>query len=389
MTETMPERDRERDRPIRIGLIGAGFMARTHSLGYRNAVSLLGPEAPPIEFSRVADVNASLAEGVAKNFGWAEATGDAMDVVSADDIDLVDIVTPNSTHAELAVAAAESGKHVLCEKPLADRVEAARTMHRAVDQAGVVNQVGFVFRKWPAMGLARQLVEAGELGQILHFRGHYFHDYALDPALDMGWRVRRETAGAGSIGDLGSHLIDLARYLVGDVSRVHARTRVIWPRRPMLGSDSSVVDVDDAADVLLEFESGATGILQTNWMAAGYKTDIAFEALGDKGALRFTWRRNGELQFYSHKDPARLQGFRTIHVGPEHPGAERFWPVAGQGLGYGDAFTILIGDLLRSIRNQEAAAPSFLDGLRAAEFVDAAQRSAKEQSWVAVTDHHG
>jgi predicted dehydrogenase len=260
-------------------------------------------------------------------------------------------------------------------------------MHTAVSQAGVVNQVGFVFRKWPAMALARQLVEAGELGEILHFRGHYFHDYALDPALDMGWRVQRATAGAGSIGDLGSHLIDLARYIVGEVGRVHARSRVIWPRRPMVGSDAVLVDVDDASDILLEFESGATGLLQTNWMAAGYKTDIAFEALGDKGSLRFTWRRNGELQFYSHRDPTRLQGFRTIHVGPEHPGAERFWPVAGQGLGYGDAFTILIGELLRCVQHQVPAAPSFLDGLRAAEIVDAAQQSSTERAWVSLPTH--
>jgi predicted dehydrogenase len=361
---------------IRVGIVGGGFMARTHSLAYRAAALLHGDQLPRIEQVRLADIDEQTAKRAADLYGWGEATGDWHEITRAPDIDLVDIVTPNDSHADVAVDAANNGKHVLCEKPLSNTVQGAQRMHAAAQVAGVLTQVGFVFRTWPATALAKQLIEEGRIGEIHQLRAHYLHDYALDPDFSMGWRTDRSVAGAGSIGDLGSHVIDLARYLAGDITAVTARTRTLVPQRPGPGGKRLPVDVDDMADVLVDFDSGATGVIHTNWMAAGHKTDIGFEVSGSQGAISFTWQRPGELLLYDHRDPSNARGFRTIHLGPEHPGAERFWPVAGQGLGYGDAFTVLIARYLAAIKTQQSARPDFEDGLRCAEVLAAIIASA-------------
>lgn len=360
-------------------------MAKTHSLAYSNARMLGGNDLPSIEPIRVADVDEEIARAAASRFGWGQSTTEWREVTRAPDVDLVDIVTPNNVHAEIAIDAARHGKHVICEKPLANTVESAREMHDAVDSAGVANQVGFVFRTWPAVALAKKLVDEGRIGRILRFRGHYFHDYALDPSFPIGWRASRDVAGAGSIGDLGSHVIDLARYLVGEIDSVLAHSRTFHSHRPAPHSGAPrEVDVDDATVALVAFHSGAIGVMETNWMAAGYKTDLGFELSGDQGAIKFTWRRNNQLELYSHSGNEDTRGFRSIYVGPMHEGAEPFWPVAGQGLGYGDAFTILVGRLLRALQDGTDVAPNFRDGLRASEVVEAAVRSSESLAWVDV-----
>jgi predicted dehydrogenase len=370
---------------IRVGLVGAGFMAKAHSLAYANA-PLLGPGVPPVERARVADINAELARRAASAYGWSEASADWRAVTRADDIDLVDVAVPNDKHAEIAIDAARHGKHVLCEKPLANTLAAAREMHRAVDAAGVEHFVAFVYRTWPAMTLARRLIDEGALGRLIRLRALYFHDYGLDETLSLTWRLRRSSAGAGSIVDIGSHVIDLARLLAGEIRRVMARSVTVVPERPDTTGRMAAVDVDDLSDVLVEFADGATGLIETSWVAAGSKTDLAFEAVGDGGAVRFTWRRPMELLFYSHDDPPERRGFRAIVIGPQHEGAGPFWPVAGQGLGWGDAFTILLQRVLKSIAGQkERGTATFLDGLRAAEVVDAAMCSATEGRWVDVS----
>jgi predicted dehydrogenase len=376
--------------PVRVGLVGAGFMGRTHSVAYGALRALYGDALPRVERARLAAPNRERAQRAADRFGWRDATADWRAVTRAPEIDLVDIATPNHLHAEVAIDALRQGKHVLCEKPMAHTTEAARGMLDAARASGRVAQVGFVFRAWPAMTLARTLIEEGRLGRVLQFRAHYFHDYALDRDLAVSWRLRRATAGAGSIGDIGCHLIDLARYLVGDIRSVLARSRVFYPHRPLDGSRAAEpVDVDDATDLLVEFDGGPIGLIQTNWMAAGYKTDLSFEISGESGALRFTWRRNAQLELYSHRDPPGTGGFRQVIIGPAHPGAEAFWPVAGKGLGYGDAFIIQARRLLESITQGAPAAPSFLDGLRVCEVVDAALRSADTGAWTLVERHHG
>jgi predicted dehydrogenase len=359
---------------LRVGMVGAGFMAKTHSLAYAAAAMLDHDRLPVIERRRLVDLDGVLAQAAAERFGWDEAATDWTAVTRASDIDLVDIAVPNDRHAEIAIDAAAHGKHVLCEKPLASSLADAKRMEAAVARAGVTGHVGFVFRKWPAVALARRLVDEGRIGTPMSFRAHYFHDYAIDPDVELGWRAVRARAGAGSVGDLGSHAVDLARYLVGEVARVCGRTHAFRS-----------AEVDDAADCLLEFENGAIGTLSTSWMQAGSKMDIGFELAGERGAIRFTWRRSGELQVYEHGERDDTRGFRTVFVGPAHRGAERFWPVAGQGLGYGDVFTILIADVLEAVAAGRQAEPSFHDGVRAAEFVDAALRSSERGGWVAAS----
>jgi predicted dehydrogenase len=355
-------------------------MARTHSLAYRAASLLYGEDLPRIEQVRLADIDQHAAQRAAPAYGWREATTDWRQITRADDIDLVDIVTPNDSHAEIAIDAAQHDKHILCEKPLSNTLDGASRMHAAATAAGVLTQVGFVFRTWPATALAKQLIDEGRIGEIYQVRAHFLHDYALEPDFPMGWRTQRAVAGAGSIGDLGSHVIDLARYLVGEITAVTARTRGLVHYRPGPGGTTLPVDVDDMADVLLAFESGATGVIHTNWMAAGHKTDIGFEVSGSRGAVSFTWQRPGELLLYDHRDPSHARGFRTIRIGPEHPGAEHFWPVAGQGLGYGDAFTILVARYLTAIRGHLRTHPDFADGVRCAEVLESISASAEIRS---------
>ncbi|MGH2944894.1 MAG: Gfo/Idh/MocA family protein [Solirubrobacteraceae bacterium] len=370
---------------VRVGIVGSGFMLKAHTLAYRALGPLYGATLPPVELRRVYDVEASAAREAVERFGWRDAAKERRAVTQAEDIDLVDVVTPNDVHAEIAIDAARHGKHVLCEKPLANDLPAAREMVRAVAEAGIVDQVGFVYRRWPAVRLAKRLVDAGCIGRIRTFRGHYFHDYAADPALPLGWRGSMARAGAGSIGDIGSHVIDLGRHLVGELSSVSARSRTFITRRRQ-GGDHVQVDVDDATDLLVEFSDGASGVVQASWMATGYKTDLSFELTGDRGAIRFSWQRLNELAVYSEAEIPGTAGFRTIVIGPQHEGAEAFWPVAGQGLGWGDAFLLAARDLLGAVAGDEPAAdrPSFVDGLRAMEVVAAAQESAAESRWATV-----
>lgn len=373
---------------VRIGLIGGGLMAKTHSLAYASIPMLYGAEGLPLLIRRrVADIAEPLARATAERYGWDEWAVDWRRITRASDIDLVDIATPNDAHADIAIDAVRHGKHVLCEKPLAHRVEDARAMHSAAVVAGAVHQVDFVYRKWPAIQHARELIARGELGELRQFRARYFHDYASDPAIPLTWRFVQSRAGAGSLGDLGSHLVDLSRFLVGEVTRVMARTFTYVRQRPLPTSDGAraaalgTVDVDDAAQIWLEFEGGACGALETNWMATGHKTDLSFEVIGDRGALEFTWLAPNELRLYSDADPCDVQGFRSVIIGPQHRGAEAFWPVPGQGLGWDDAFLISVHDLLTAIVAAESAQPDFLDGLRVAEIVDAALRSAATHTW--------
>ena len=215
---------------IRVGLIGSGFIAKFHSLAYNNLSIMYNPSLPRVERTRLFDVTSDLAAAGAVQLGWQESTDDWRNITRADDIDLVDIVAPNYAHAEIAIDAARHGKHIFCEKPLAHDVSSALQMAKAVHQAGCIHQVGFVYRMWPAVAFAKELIDAGKIGRILHFHSRFLHDYGLDPSLPMSWRFESRKAGAGSIGDIGSHAIDIARYLVGDIVRVFALISYIYTK---------------------------------------------------------------------------------------------------------------------------------------------------------------
>jgi len=370
---------------VRVGLVGAGFMAKAHTLAYRAAPLFWPDEVPALELVRVVDVDRVQAERAADRLGWREATTDLAAVAQADDVDLVDVVTPNDAHEEAAVAAAAHGKALVCEKPLAHDLPSARRIAAAVDAAGILAAVSFVYRQWPAVQLARRLLDEGAVGRPRRFGAHFLHDYAADEALPLTWRFQRERAGAGSVGDLGSHLIDLAHHLVGPIVAVHALTATYVPERPgaTAAPERLPVNVDDAADVLLRFACGATGHLRTGWAARGHRTQWGFDVLGDEGALRFSWERPALLELHRARDGRG--GFEAIAVGPEHIGDEALWPVAGQGSGWGDAFVLTIARLLRRLNGVDVEVPSVTDGLRANEVLAAVLASAEAGAWVPVT----
>ena len=368
---------------IRVGMVGGGFMARTYSLALSAVYGLAWPAAPEIRRVRLADVSRRLGDHTALAWGWDEVSDDWRAVTRADDVDLVFVLTPNDSHAAISIDALDHGKHVLCEKPLSNTLEGAQAMCRAAVRSGRVHQVGFVYRKWPAVAFARQVIESGGIGEIVHYRGHFFHDYGLDPAMAITWRLQHAISGGGSGADIGSHVSDRARYLAGEIGGVCAAARTHFARRPLADrpGETAPVDVDEVTDMLVAFEGGATGTLQTSWLAGGHKMDIGFAVHGTRGSVEFTSEEPTEVRLYKTSDPASESGFRGIPVGPAHPGAELFWPVPGMALGFGDGFIIAVRDLLRAIAGGGAATPDFLDGLRANEVVAAAQASAITRSW--------
>ena len=357
---------------LRVGVVGTGFIARPHAQALRALREIWGEELPAVELAVACDEDPRLAREFAARFGVGRVVTRWEEVTRDPSLDAVLVLVPNDLHAAVALDALRHGKHVLCEKPLAHTVADAAAIVDAGDAAGTVGQVAFVYRAWPAMQLARALVQAGEIGELFEFRGHFLHDYALDPTHPHSWRFSRERAGAGSLGDLGSHVLDLARFLAGDIADVTAaRLRTIIPERP--GPDGMrAVDVDDLAELWLTFSNGASGTLRTSWAAAGHQTDIGFELLGDAGSIRFRWDCANELAVTSGRGDAA----RRIALGPQHPGA--LWPVPGVGLGWGDAFVLNARAFLRAIADGVPATPSLRDGLRAAELVEAARSLALE-----------
>ena len=334
---------------------------------------------------RMADIVAESARQGAERWGWNDHTSDWRRVTRADDIDAVIVITPNDSHATYAIDAFEHGKHVFCEKPLANTVEAARAMTAAARRSGKVSLVNYSYRTWPGVEFARQLIEGGELGEPFHFEGHFFQDYAADPALPFGWRFDKAVAGGGAFGDIGSHITDIACALMGPVKRVAARTRRFHEERPVTGESRHKVTVDDLTAALVEFDSGAVGSIHASWAATGHKSDLAFTVIGTKGSLQFSWERNNELHFYRAGDARETGGFRRIMLGGIHPEAAPFWYAQGQGLGYGEAFVITARRMIEAIvGNDLAARPSFAEALHVAMVVDAAYRAAETASWVDV-----
>jgi predicted dehydrogenase len=383
---------------VNVGVIGAGFMGKAHSLAYAAMPMFFWP-APAIPRRRmIAEVSEELAKDAAARFGYDEGTGDWRRVIDNPEIDLVDVAVPNDRHPEIAIAAAEAGKHVLCEKPLARTAEEARAMRDAVERAGVVNMVAFNYRRTPAVALARRLIEEGELGTIRNFRGTYLQDWSNDPDLPLSWRFERSIAGSGALGDIATHVIDFARYLVGEIASVNSMMQRYIPDRPIQqgGADQLAgaqkqadaprgeVDVDDEVMTMLRFTDGAVGSIEATRAAHGRKNFLTFEIHGDKGSVAFDYERRDELQFFSTADPADRQGFRTILTGPAHPYGEALWPIPGLGIGYGETKIVECHDLMQAIAESGQVSPSFEDGYRIALISDAIAASAEQGGWVEV-----
>jgi predicted dehydrogenase len=369
---------------LRFGIVGSGYMAKTHSLALRNIGGFLWPNMPQIEMARLADINAELAEESAKRWGWREATNDWRAITRAEDIDVVVIITPNDSHEEIALDAFAHDKHVFCEKPLAQSYAAARRMAEAAKASGRVNIVNFVYRCWPAVQFARKLIAEGELGELRHFEGHFFQDYANDPTLPFAWRFDKAQSGGGAFGDIGSHITDIAVSLMGPIARVAGNCRTYFPERPSTKGPRKVT-VDDMAATLVEFGSGATGSIHACWAATGHKSDLAFTVIGARGSLTFSWERNNEIHLYTDADKADRNGFRRIMLGGIHPEAAPFWYAQGQGLGYGEAFVITARRLIEAIQNSDpAAGPNFAEAAHINAVVEATYASAESRAWQTV-----
>lgn len=370
---------------IRFGIIGSGYMAKMHSLALRNITAYLWPDLPPVEMVRMADIVPEAAERGARRWGWRDHTADWRRVTRGEDIDAVIIITPNDSHAEYAIDAFAHGKHVFCEKPLANTVAAAERMVKAAHRSGKVGIVNFSYRLWPGVEFARQLIAGGGLGDLLHFEGHFFQDYAADPALPYGWRFDKAVAGGGAFGDIGSHIMDIACALMGPVARVAAGARRLYPERPVGSAGARPVSVDDLAASLVQFAGGTFGSVHASWVATGHKSDLGFTVIGTRGAIRFTWERNNEVELFLAADPKETGGFRRVMLGGIHPEAAPFWYAQGQGLGYGEAFVITARRFIEAVlKNDLDARPSFAEALHVCRVIDAAYRATETGEWVAV-----
>jgi predicted dehydrogenase len=385
-------------RTLNVAMIGGGFMGKAHALAYAAMPMFFWP-APAIPRRKaIVDVTADLAETARERFGFDEASADWKAVVGRKDIDIVDIVTPNDSHAEIAIAAARAGKHIICEKPLARTGAEAKTMLDAVEAAGVTHMVAFNYRRTPAVALARKYIEDGRIGKILSFRGTYLQDWSADPNGPLSWRFQKKIAGSGAVGDIGTHVIDLARYLVGEISAVNAVVKTYVESRPvqasgfdqLAASDKSgkgpraPVDVDDEMLTLVRFEGGATGSIEATRNAYGRNNFITFEIHGDKGSIAFNYERMDELEVMFADDPADARGFRTVYTGPAHPYGAALWPIPALGVGYGETKIIECFDFISAVVTGERPSPNFRDGCRVSEIADAILRSGEAQTWMSV-----
>lgn len=380
---------------LNVGMIGAGFMGKAHSMAYATMPMFFWP-APAIPVRRmIADLTDACAKDGAERFGFESYTSDWRKVVENPEIDIVDIVTPNDRHAEIAIAAAKAGKHIFCEKPIARTSQEAKDMLDAVKNAGVKNMLAFNYRRTPAVALAKKFIEEGSIGKILNFRGTYLQDWSADPASPLSWRFQKKIAGSGALGDIGTHVIDMARYLVGEFDEVMASLKTYIPERPVqegaidnlgtikAGGDvkKAPVDVDDEASFMIKFCGGAVGSIEATRNGWGRNNFITFEIHGDKGSLFFNYERRDELQVYFASDPSDRRGFRTIYTGPAHPYGGSLWPIPALGIGYGETKIIECHDFFKAIVENTDVSPNFEDGYKIALICDAIVSSSNTQQW--------
>ena len=383
---------------IRIGLIGAGFMGKAHASAFKNVPLVFGnePGRPILEI--IADVDAQAAAKRAAEFDFARWTINWREVVEDSEVDIVDITTPNHLHAEIAIAAAEAGKHIYCEKPLANTSADAARIVAAVEKAGVTSIVGFNYLKNPAQAFARQLIQAGELGEITLFRGTFDQDFLANPDVPFSWRLDRALAGTGALGDLGSHTIGFAHFLVGEIlevcglnaTKIRERTLSVggsgYAAAAQSGAEKRPVENEDIMEFLIRFENGAIGTIGTSRIGAGRKLGLGYEIQGTQGSLFYTQERMNEIKLYRHTDPDREKGYKTVYIGPEHPGYGAFFGLAGIGLGYNDQKIIEAHELITAVALGQPVQPDVRFAYGVNKVIDAVDISCRERRWVSVSE---
>ena len=382
---------------INVGLIGGGFMGKAHSLAYSAVPMFFWPtEIMPVK-KVIAEATDALAQDAAARFGFERSTSDWRSIVNDPEIDVIDIATPNNLHAEIAIAALAAGKHVICEKPLARTVEESAAMYAAARLSTQVHMVAFNYRRTPAVALAKKYIDEGSIGEILNFRATYLQDWSADPSAPLSWRFQKKIAGSGAVGDIATHIVDLARYLAGDITSVSALTSTFIKERPLqsAGSDSlgnsrvdsgpkAAVDVDDEVMTLVKFASGAVGSLEATRNAWGRNNFITFEIHGTEGSIFFNYENRDELQVCFKSDGGDRRGFRTVYTGPNHPNGANLWPIPALGIGYGETKIIEAHDFFTAIAGGEPVRPDFGDGYQVALVDDAILSSAETGLWTQV-----
>jgi predicted dehydrogenase len=377
-----------------IGLVGYAFMGAAHSQAWRSAPRFFDLPLHP-EMTVLCGRNAAAVEAAASKLGWSEVETDWRKLLSRDDVQLIDICTPGDSHAEIAIAALEAGKHVLCEKPLANTVAEATAMAAAAAKAasnGVRSMVGFTYRRVPAIALARQLVADGKIGTVRHVRAQYLQDWIADPEAPLSWRLDKERAGSGALGDIGAHIVDLTQYITGDrISEISGQLETFVKERPVAaehsglagtaGAERGPVTVDDAAIFLARFGSGALGVFEATRFATGRKNSIRIEINGSAGSLAFDFEDMNLLHYYDASEDSRTAGFRRIvATEPVHPYVAAWWP-PGHLLGYEHAFTHQVVDLVTAVAEGHDPLPSFADGLQVQRVLAAVEDSSNTRQW--------
>ena len=346
----------------------------------------------------IVDMNEDIARDAKDKLGFEAYSTDWHDIINDPSISVVDICTPNNAHAEIAIAAAEAGKHIICEKPLALTSEEAHRMYLAAKKNNIKTMVAFNYRKTPAVQLAKKYIDEGAIGKILDFRGTYLQDWSADPESPLSWRFQKAVCGSGALGDIGTHVVDMLRFLVGDFKKVNARTATYIKERPFQSgmSDSlgnarvgentpkKAVDVDDQCIFMVECENGAFGSIEATRNAWGRNNYITFEIHGTKGSIYFNYERRDELQVCFADDASDRRGFRTVYTGPNHPYGDGLWPIPALGIGYTETKIIECYDFFRALQDGSEAAPNFRDGYAIELISDAILESARTHQWVDV-----
>lgn len=384
---------------LRVGMIGYGFMGKAHSNAWRQ-VSHFFPLKARVEMHTICGRNRAHVEAARVQLGWQQTATDWREVIESPLLDIVDVCTSNVSHSEIAIAAARAGKHVICEKPLALNVADAEKMVAAVRKTNVKNLVVFNYRRVPAIAFAKQMIESGQLGQIRHFRGTYLQDWIADPKFPMNWRLRKETSGSGAHGDLNAHLVDTARFLVGDIAEVVGLQETFIGERPKevaavgltaaAGKGVEKVTVDDASAFLARFAPGKTAApgayatVEATRLAPGHKNYNRWEINGTEGSLAFCFERMNELEYCNRNDPADKPGFKTIMVTEgSHPYFGAWWP-PGHVIGYEHTFVHTVADFVNAVATNGSVHADFVDGAKCVAVLEAVVKSVKAGKWTKV-----
>lgn len=366
---------------VGIGLVGAGFMGRCHANAFRAVSGLFDlPLVPRAEM--LADITEDRAKANAAALGFARHTADWHDLVSDAQVDIVAVTAPNVLHEPIVMAALAEGKTVYCEKPLSTTALSARRMMTAAEAAHAVTLVGFNFLRNPMIRLAKQIIDGGEIGAVTGFRGRHAENYMASPLAPHSFRT--DPQGGGALADIGSHIISMARYLLGPITETCADCQTLYPVRPVRAgaAETAPVEIDDMTHALVRFESGVTGSLEANWAATGRTMELSFEISGEKGAIVFNQEHMNELLVWSGT-PGR-QGFNRIEAGPAHPPYGAFCPAPGHGLGFNDLKVIEVAELLSAVAGGAIAFPDFREAVAVQETVEAMQRSSRSRAWESV-----